>query len=107
MVVLAGCSLDGNGLRFDSPADKSRSVESAAVDKALHNRAYQFDTKVTIQKIEYAGEFSEVRDGKQRVIHLWHVNLTQEGQEPVSALVAVVIENGKVVRMLILSGDEL
>jgi hypothetical protein len=92
---LVGCSFDRSILQ--SP----RQGESQAVATTLKERGAELDIKVAIQKIEYAGQFSEVWDGKQRTVDLYHVILTTD-DTPVSALMAVVLENGKIVRTIIL-----
>jgi hypothetical protein len=85
---LVGCSFDRSILQ--SP----RQGESQAVATTLKERGAELDIKVAIQKIEYVGQFSEVRDGKSRTIDLWHIRFTVD-ETPVSALAAAFTKNGK------------
>jgi MarR-like DNA-binding transcriptional regulator SgrR of sgrS sRNA len=100
LVGLVGCSIDRSSLQSVAAP---KQAERQAIEKALQNRATQVDVKISIQKIEYVGQFTE----SSKTVDLWHVSLTVDG-EPVTGIVAVVLDrNGKIVRILILSGETL
>jgi hypothetical protein len=89
---MVGCAVDKSSLQ--SVIANPRQAESQAVATTLKERGAELDIKVSIQKIEYVGQISEVWDGKQRTVDLWHIRFTADDTD-VSALAAAFTKNGK------------